>query len=405
MSTKTNCDSLAIHGGEPIRNKKMPFREAFGEHEVAHLMEAIKYYRSREQDPPYQGYFEQQFCEAFAEFLGGGYADAVASGTAACYIAVAALNLPAQSEVIISPVTDSGPLNCLILQGLTPVVADSAPNSYNMGVAEFLARVTSNTKAVFVVHAAGEPCEIDRITEEARKRNILVVEDCSQAPGAVRKGKRVGTFGDIAAFSTMYRKSLAAGASGGLVHTQDSELYHNALAHADRGKPVWRTDISLNDPGHAFFPAHNFNTDELSCAIGIASLNRLQQTVDDRVAFLSQLVPLLRSESATCRSYAFHEGFSPFYYPIFVETEKLNCSKIEFAEALRAEGIDLHPHYGCLISSWDWAKPYLSDDFVTTNALDTRDRSFNLFLNERYGEEEVRDIIAAILKVERCLSR
>ena len=83
----------------------------------------------------------------------------------------------------------------------------------------------------------------------------------------------------------------------------------------------------------------------------------------------------------------------------------LTCSKIDFAKALIAEGIDLHPDYGCVVRCWTWAEPYFSDDFMTTNAISTRDRSFNLFLNERYGEEEVRDIIAAILKVKRCLSR
>jgi len=392
--------SLAVHGGEPVRKTPMPFREAFGDAEVEQVMAVVEYYRSRQQDPPYQGYFEKNFCDEFSDFMGGGYTDAVATGTAACYVAVAALNLPPKSEVIISPVTDSGPLNCLILQGLTPVVADSAPNSYNMGVAEFLARVTPNTKAVFAVHAAGEPCEIDLITEEAHKRGIFVVEDCSQAPGAVLNGIKVGGFGDISAFSTMYRKSLAAGASGGLVYTKDEALYHQALAHADRGKQTWRTDIYLNDPGHSLFPAHNFNTDEFSCAVGSASLARLQETVDARVAFLKSFLDALSTASNACSPYAFHEGFSPFYFPVFVDTDKVSCTKNEFAQALQAEGVGLLPDYGCLISTWKWALPYLSDDFVTKNALETRDGSFNFFVNERYGQQEVDDTIAAIQKVE-----
>ena len=90
----------------------------------------------------------------------------------------------------------------------------------------------------------------------------------------------------------------------------------------------------------------------------------------------------------------------PFFFPVFVDTEKITCSKIAFAEAVAAEGVELNPHYGCVISAWHWAKPYLSDDFVAVNSLWTRDNSFNLHSNERYSDEEAQDIIGAILKVE-----
>ena len=78
---------------------------------------------------------------------------------------------------------------------------------------------------------------------------------------------------------------------------------------------------------------------------------------------------------------------------------------MEFAEALNAEGIPVNTHYGCVISAWDYAKPHLSDDFVSANAVSTRDRSFNLFLNENYGEQEARDTVDAILKLERYFAK
>lgn len=379
----------------------MPQRGAFGETEVALLQEAVAYYRERDEDPPYQGVYETRFCAAFVAMMGGrGYADAVATGTAACFIALAALELPKGSEVILSPVTDSGPLNAILHLGLTPVIADAMPGSYNIGVGQFLDALNANTSALFAVHAAGEPLEIDLIVAEAHKRGIKVVEDCSQAPGALCHGQRVGTFGDIAAFSTMYRKSLHSGGSGGIVYTQDLDLYRRAIAHADRGKPVWRTDIDLRNPGFALFPALNFNTDELSCAIGIASLARLGAAIDQRVAFLAQLVEQLHLHSRVCRPYNFHTGFSPFYFPIFVDTSRITCSKETFAQAVQAEGIDLAPHYGCVVSSWDYARPFIRQPCATPNAIETRDHSFNLFLNERYGHREVEDIVCAIEKVE-----
>lgn len=397
-------ETLAIHGGNKVRRTPMPARLAFGPEERAMLMEAVEHYAALGEDPPYQGLFESRFCEAFAAYMGGGFADAVCSGTAAVHVALAALDLPKGSEVIISPVTDSGPLNCILLQGYTPVVADSAPGSYNMGVEQFLERATSRTSGLLAVHSAGEPLAMGPIMAEAERRGVKVLEDCSQAPGARWEGQLVGTFGHIAAFSTMYRKTLTAGASGGLVWSPDQETYRLALAHADRGKPAWRKDIDLRNPGFALFPALNFNTDELSCAIGIASLRRLDQAVEARRSFLRTLIKLMRERCVMCRPYAFHDGFSPFYFPVFVDQSRISCTKTEFALAVAAEGIGLGEHYGCLVSEWAFAQPNLGG-LTTPNAAATRNASFNLYVNERYGEQEARDVVEALCKVERWYAR
>jgi perosamine synthetase len=396
-------EKLAIHGGEKIRATPMPPRLAFGEAEQAMLREALDYYTSRQEDPPYQGRYEQMFCEAFADYLGGGFADAVSSGTAAVFVALAALELPKGSEVIISPVTDSGPLNCIILQGYRPVVADSAPDTYNLGVEQFLERVTGRTSALLAVHCAGMPLAIDELVAAAHERGIKVLEDCSQCPGGTWRGKQVGSFGDVAAFSTMYRKTLAAGASGGVIFAPDEATYRQVLGHADRGKPVWRTDLDLRNPGHALFPALNFNTDELSCAIGLASLCRLNDAVAARVKFVKRLIELL-DQSEVCRATLFHDGFSPFYYPVFVDAGRLACTKTEFALALKAEGIGLGEHYGCIVCEWEFAQPHL-DGYQTSNTQSFRDQTFNLYVNERYGELEAQDILAAIRKVEQWYLR
>ena len=159
------------------------------------------------------------------------------------------------------------------------------------------------------------------------------------------------------------------------------------MAHADRGKQPWRSDVNQADPSLGLFPALNFNTDEISCGIGMASLNRLAQTIRKRVDFVAGLIKLLKSESEICKPYNFHMGFSPFFFPIFVDVEKIKCTKIEFAQALVAEGIPNNVHYGCLISSWDYSRQYMMDKFATPNAENVRDRSFNLFLNENYGKK------------------
>ena len=108
-------NKLAINGGPKTRIKPMPSREAFGKEEVNNLNRVINYYRNLKIDPPYSGKFEEKFCNEFVTYMGGeGYADAVTSGTAAIYTSLQALNLKKGSEVLITAVTDCGPLNCII---------------------------------------------------------------------------------------------------------------------------------------------------------------------------------------------------------------------------------------------------------------------------------------------------
>ncbi len=392
---------LAIFGGEPVRRTPMPPRLALGEDELRMINECIAYYRERRVDPGYQGAFEKLYTDAFVLMMGGGYADAVATGTAALYVAVAALELPKGSEVLVSPITDPGTLSAIILNGLKPRLCDSKPDSYNMGLEQMCARLGPKVSAIVVVHSAGQAAEVDKIAAEAKKCGVKVLEDCSQAHGAKIIGRTIGTFGNIAAFSTMYRKAHMTGASGGLVYSRDLELFRKALAYADRGKPRWRDDFSDRDPSGYLFPALNHHTDEISCAIGIASLARLDKTIMRRLSYVSDVVVGLVEHSRVCRPYAFNPTDSPFFFPIIVDLGRIACSKIEFAEAVRKEGIDLNPHYNYVIDEWPWLKPYLVDDFKAVNAHSIRDRSFNLYLNENYGAREVEDTVNAILKVEQ----
>jgi dTDP-4-amino-4,6-dideoxygalactose transaminase len=396
-----NTSSLALYGGEPVRRTPMPPRLALGEDERRRVLQVLDYYAERKIDPGYQGPFEKMYTDAFVDMMGGGYADAVATGTAALYISVAALDLPKGSEVLVSPITDPGTLAAVVLNGLKPRLVDSQADSYNVGPEQFAERITPNVSAAIIVHAAGYAAEIDKIVEIAHAHGIKVIEDCSQAHFATHKAKPVGTFGDIAAFSTMYRKAHSTGPSGGLVYSRNLDLFRSALVHSDRGKPRWRDDFDDRNPSTYLAPALNHHTDEISCAIGYASLLRLPSTIVNRLAFVSDFVARLYDASNVCQAYRFMPTSSPFFYPVVVDTDAITCSKIDFAEAVRAEGIDLNPHYKYVVCEWPYIRSYLADDFDTPNARDIRDRSFNLYLNEKYGEQESKDCVKAIVKVEK----
>ncbi len=391
---------LAIFGGKKIRKNPMPFRIAFGKSEVKNLNKAVKFYRDRKLDPPYSGKFEEKLCKNFSKFMGGGFSDAVTSGTAAIYTALLSFKLAKESEVIITAVTDCGPLNCIIQMGLKPKIADTAKNSYNSCVGTVIDSVTKKTKCIIATHAAGEPMEgIDKLYKFCKKNKIFLIEDCSQSTGATYKGKKIGNFSDISAFSTMYRKTLHTGGNGGIVFTKNKKLYHNLLAAADKGKQVWRNDIDLRDPNNSIMSSINFTQNELASAIGIGSLSRLEKTLKKRKNWVKRFIPELK-KTKTCYPYRFNNSFSVFFFPIFVRVEKLKCSKKQFANALMHEGIGLQPHYGCIISDWRYSKKYFKSFKVAKNATNIRDHSFNLFVNENYGSKEIKDIIKGIIKVE-----
>ena len=184
------------------------------------LYKAIKDYESIGVDPGYQGVYEERYCRDFISYMGGGFADAVSSGSGSVYIAIAALGLKKNTKVLVSPISDPGTYGAIILNGLVPKLIDTKKLSYNVGIENIERRLDPEVSAVLIVHATGQTAELDKIAPYLRSKNLLCIEDCSQAHGASIDGKKIGTFGDVAAFSTMYRKNHITVGSGGLVFTK-----------------------------------------------------------------------------------------------------------------------------------------------------------------------------------------
>ena len=401
---------LAKFGGKPIRSEAPPFREAMGPLERNAVFEVLDYYGSVKQDPPYEGVFQRRFEDRFSELMGAGVARAVSSGSVACFVAIRSLRLPFGSEVIVPGVTDSGSIFAIVEAGLTPVVVDTMKDSYNTNWAEIEPAITTRTSAIFAVHMAGEPLEIKEIRENATKHGLKLIEDCSQAPFArvctatcacessLCLGSPVGTFGDVAAFSTMYRKSLHTGGSGGVVFSTDLSTGNAIIEESDRGRPKWSNEYRAGDPGHATVSALNFNTDEISCAIGLASLNRLENTIQRRRKFLFELDVMMQSLAPHFRLMKHSRGQSPFFIPIIVSS-KYDSKKLEIADLLKCEGISLLPSFHNIVAEWEIAEKLKWRIVKTQNAKSMKARSFNLFLNENYGSNEGAEVVASLEKV------
>jgi dTDP-4-amino-4,6-dideoxygalactose transaminase len=405
-----NLPVLSKFGGPKVRPESPPFRDAMGPSERQAVLDVLDYYKSSEVDPPYEGIFQKKFENEFAKLMGGGRARAVSSGSVSCFIAIRALRLPLGSEVIVPGVTDSGSIFAIVEAGLIPVIVDTKPDSYNTNWEEIEIAITSQTSAIFAVHMAGEPLEISVISKNATQRNLKLVEDCSQAPFArvcklnclcqptLCEGVPVGSFGDVSAYSTMYRKSIHTGGSGGVVFTKDDDIAKAVIEESDRGRPKWSSEYRSGDPGHAEVSALNFNTDEFSCAIGLASLSRLEDTIQRRRVFLSDLKKRLKCVEPYFQLMDNSPGQSPFFIPLIVGNE-FELRKIEIAELLKLEGISLLPVFNNIVADWDIAKKLNWKIEKSVNAKSMKARSFNLFLNENYGEREASEIVEALEKV------
>jgi len=407
---------LAINGGPKTRSKPFPGRNLIGIEEKDAVDALFDAAIASGNAIGYNGLAEEAYCREFAAYMGGGYADAVNSGTTAVFVALKALNLEPFTEVIVSPVTDPGGMMPIPLINCIPVVADAAPGQYNTGAAQIEEQITPLTSAIVVAHIGGEPCDMEPILQLAKKHSLPVVEDCAQAHGARLNGKLARSFGDIAAVSTMFGKHHCTGGQGGIVFTQREELYWRARQIADRGKafglPAGSTNVEAS---------LNFNSNELSATIGRVQLRKLPGIAARRrqiVAALQQGFKDLQAISVP----QITAGAEPSYWfwRLKVNAERLTCTKLEFCQAVQAEGISLNPSYRAALpfqmdwfknhaafgsSGYPWSAPEYKGDrnreFLCPNALTAVESQFNLELSESWGDEEIADIIQAFAKVER----
>ena len=184
---------LALLGGE--KTKKTPYGSGkrFGDEELRYLKEALDqntlFYWS--------GNKARQFCERFSDMYGMKHCVTTSSGTASIHVALGALGITAGDEVITSPVTDMGSIIGILYQNAIPIFADLDPHTYNLDPKSVEEKITDKTKAIVVVHLAGNAADMDAIMDIARKHNVRVIEDCAQSYLTYYKGKLVGTIGDI----------------------------------------------------------------------------------------------------------------------------------------------------------------------------------------------------------------
>jgi dTDP-4-amino-4,6-dideoxygalactose transaminase len=229
----------------------------------------------------------REFEKEFAAWSETEYAIALTNGTVALDLALMALGIGPGDEVIVTPRTFLASVSCIVNAGATPVFAEVDRDSQNITAETIRAVLTSRTRAIICVHLAGWPCDMDPIMVLANEHGLKVIEDCAQAHGAYYKSKPVGSIGHIGAWSFCQDKIMTTGGEGGMVTTNDRDLWLRMWSIKDHGKTWEAVYQRQHAPGFRWLHERfgtNWRMMEVQGVIGRIQLQRMKVWQASRLA-------------------------------------------------------------------------------------------------------------------------
>lgn len=287
----------------------------------------------------------EMFEREFADYINVKHAIAVSNCTAALHLANLSLNIGENDEVVCPSLSFVAGSNSIIYTGAKPVFADITDlNDFNISPVDIEKKISARTKAIQIVHYAGNPCNMDHIMEIADKHGVYVIEDCAHAPGSEYNGRKCGTIGDIGCFSFFSNKNMTT-AEGGMITTNNDGLAKKIKLMRSHGM----TSMTLDrHKGRAFSYdvvelGYNYRIDEIRSAIGIVQLEKLE---DDNIR-RREIDQIYRERLAdVCGiKVPFNvkgDSSSHHIFPVLLDKE---VSRPGFMEFLKSNGIQSSIHY------------------------------------------------------------
>src|SRR4051812_17806065 len=260
------------------------------------------------------------FEREFAEWAGVSRAVAVFNGTVALDLALKALGIGSGDEVIVTPRTFIASVSCVVNAGAIPVFADIDRDSGNLDPASVERAITPRTRAILPVHLGGWPCDMPAFRDLADEHGLFIIEDCAQAHGATVDGRSVGSFGEIAAWSFCQDKIITTGGEGGMVTTQDDQLWSRMWSYKDHGKS-WEAVYEREHPPGYRWLHESFGTNwrmlELQGVLGRIQLRRLAEWTAKRTANARAYIDVLNRFENGLRVPEPREGRGHAYYRLY----------------------------------------------------------------------------------------
>jgi len=332
---------LAINGGTPVRTTPFPRYNTIGDEEKRAVMEVLddgvlSQFLGTWHPNFYGGPRVQKLEREWAAYFGARHAVAVNSATSGLYAAAGAAGVGPGDEVIVSPYTMVASASAALVYGSIPVFADIDPNTYCLSPDSIRERITPSTKAIVVVDLFGHPAEMDEIMAIAGEHGLVVIEDNAQGPGALYKGRHVGSLGHMGVFSLNYHKTIHTG-EGGVVVTDDDELAERLQLIRNHAEAVVRGKGVQNLVNMVGF---NYRMTEIEAAIGSEQLKKLKGLVDRRqenAAYLTERLSGLPGITTPVVRPGCTHGY--YVYAIRYDAGVTGVSRKRYVEALRLEGL------------------------------------------------------------------
>ena len=399
----TKLETLAIHGGNPVRKKLLPYgRQSLDDADVQAVVEVLK--SDWLTTGPKIGEFENRF----AAWVGARHAVSFSSGTAALHGSAFAAGLGPGDEAITTPMTFCATANCVLYQGATPVFADVSPDTLNLDPGEVSRKITalacsrasSRTKAIIAVDYAGHPAALDELGELAKEHGALLIEDASHALGAEYRGKRVGSIADMTVFSFHPVKHLTTG-EGGMVATNDARLAETLRRFRNHG--ISSEARQRQESGQWFYEmvllGFNYRWTDIACALGLSQLEKLDANLARRREIAAQYAEVFR-ELPTNVIPTVREGVNPAWhlYPVRLKLEMLAVGRGDIFRALRAENIGVNVHYIPVHRHPYYRERFHSEESYPV-AEDAYERLISLPMFHSMTVQDVEDVIHALRKV------
>jgi len=279
-----------------------------------------------------KGRFVREFEQHFGEYTGVKHATGVSNGTVALHLALMALGVGPDDEVIVPTLTYIASVNAIAYTGATPVFVDSLQDTWQMDPQDVRRKITPRTKAIMAVHLYGHPCDMDAIQSIAKEHELFVVEDCAEAFGTLYKGKHVGSFSDIATYSFFGNKTITTG-EGGMVVTDDETLFDRAVHFKGQGlanhREYWHDVIG-----------YNYRMSNICAAIGLAQLEQADEFISRKRQIAEWYKAALQGQPVTV-----HGEFGAVrhsYWMVSILVEKAQ-QRDPLREVLTAAGIETRP--------------------------------------------------------------
>lgn len=321
------------------------------------------------QDSQTMGPQVQLFQQEFADIFEVKHAFATNSCTTSMHVATQVFGIGEGDEVIITPVTFIATTLVVLKEGGKPVYVDIDPRTYNIDPAKIEEKITDKTKAIYVVHYAGQMCDMDLIMEIAKKHGLFVLEDCAHATGSKYRGKPAGSVGDIGCFSFHSLKNITTLGEGGMITTNNDDLVDRINRMRVMSITTWNPDdtewtfggyhLAKTDVKDYWIPSHfdviddngkwgcNYRMCEAQAAVGRAQLRKLDQLVAKRREHAHRLSDGIRGVKGLTVPYEDENCFHSYHlYTLCVEEDELGASRDQFMRVLyREEGIQGILHY------------------------------------------------------------